>query len=1174
MRHGSNDARVMGMRPAGTVLALLLAIGLTACGEDPKPEKTPPDDAAVADGADVAGIDDTTDETDAPDVVTIKDVADSVIPKSDAVDAVSTVCLTDNQCVGKVGGLKTCQLESCDKATGSCIAIDKPGTCCSDAVCDDKVPCTTDKCDLGTATCQHAPIPGVSCGGQQLLTVGFEQKSLEGFKQNPEAGSGNVKWQLESRHTHSGKSALYFGNECYSYDTSVAGVNDCKTGVGGQPITNSLKFPEFQIPKGQLAILDFWIWIDTQPSFLTTLPPGNCAIACKTGFVCSDLGAGKGGSQCLEPLKAGNCKAACEPGSTCVDLTSQGAGSTCLPEKDVVKLKINGIVAWDSTKIGKSTGGKWVHVPITLADAGEAPVVSLDFAADAQKNNYEGIYLDDVRVQTLETKVGSLCDSKTPCGDDKLGCTNNDCVLFGNQVDSGLCYYDKIAACCEGVIDCEDANNCTLDACKTDVGATKGTCTNIPDSANDQCCQPANLFGDDFTTGINGWKQQDGNSTNNVNWKGNPSCKSGACLYFGNTTFNSYDDGLIAPKETICSKPIALQQGTIYDVLTFNLRMDTEWNSQPKDKYKNPPLEGTPKVDLLTVQIKPEGSAQTVWSSDEIQGTTAGLYQPITVSLDAFQGKSVKICFTFDAGDNSGNKFPGIFVDDVKVDVACKKTVCDMIECAKLCTSACETPTCSDGTCGCVKLDKACCETDAACDDKDTCTEDKCTVGKCVNNVSSPSCCSNKTPIAEAFEFEGKLPTGWTIKSKTGNAQGGVGKPYDTTIKWNISPLKSTGTNSTYSLYFGNNGTYNAGTSVPAGDALSPNVVIPANGTSLITFDLFLATEWNPPAEFKAPGAFVVDRMRVGLFDPTEKDATKAYAWIWSSYDIGGTTNSKWQSVVFKVPDAWKGKTVRLDFEFDAGTDAKNTAEGAYVDNLQLQTLCTKPPCVADVDCPGTDPCKKYFCAKEATDGTFVCKTDFKPGAGCCSSGAALPVETFESGLSSNWKVASEGCGDVKWQVVDHKKLNGSKEIYFGNPAKSNYDCPGLPVSGSVCTSPFQLSNDIKKGANLTFKGWFGIEAKFESFKVLVTYQSAAGPTQDVVMDKDPAANLQGLLAPASGKCGGEYCAVVSRTVDLSKYKGKGNVVVCLQFESGDASGNATYEGIYLDDLQMNEPCQ
>jgi hypothetical protein len=38
----------------------------------------------------------------------------------------------------------------------------------------------------------------------------------------------------------------------------------------------------------------------------------------------------------------------------------------------------------------------------------------------------------------------------------------------------------------------------------------------------------------------------------------------------------------------------------------------------------------------------------------------------------------------------------------------------------------------------------------------------------------------------------------------------------------------------------------------------------------------------------------VIDRLRVGLYDPTVIDQKLATTWAWTSYSIEGTTNGKW----------------------------------------------------------------------------------------------------------------------------------------------------------------------------------------------------------------------------------------------------------------------------------------
>jgi hypothetical protein len=1240
------------MRMSGArVQWLVVALGVVAaaCSGETKTEPTTTNDAAAADAGNDVGEADTAADTGSTAADTGSTTADAVADaKTDAGPAdtgAPTGCLSNAQCIGKVPSLKAnCEIEQCVLETGLCEAAPKPGSCCDSSQCNDGVDCTNDLCDPESSKCVSTPTAKCLCPDQKsYLGVTFEQNTLEGFSANPDPAkataqnpytNGNVKWQIETKRAHSGKNALYFGNECYSYDVSMQGKTNCVAG-NGVPVQTVLKVPEVTLDAGKPQALDFWLWMDTQPLVTAASPASaGCVPACGAGKSCV-LVAGK--PQCMPPPPGkGNCKTPCAAGQTCLDVG--GGSSACFPEKDVLFLKQDGLVLWDSTKIGNSTGGQWQHIAVTLT--GQAPVLTFEFkTTDGLKNNHEGIYLDDVRVRDICPKETPACDAKTACEVSTSKCKVSVCTPFGNGNGNGLCFYDSTPGCCEGVADCDDKNTCTVDSCQIATGATQGLCKNVPDTGNDQCCQPEGLFSDDFASGnLTKWDHVD-TLGKAINWKYNPQCQSGGCMYFGNEQFTGYDDptlGALGPRDTVClHDPVTLKKGTLYDVLSFNLQLTTEWTGQPAAKYKNPPgshaactvdadckvagefcVAGlgcafmATKIDVFNVIVKPEGAPVTVWSSDAIAGTTEGKYVPVSVPLDQFAGKSVRICFQFDAGDSAANVKGGAWVDDVKIAVACQKTECtldnDKVCVDKCAADSCSVPTCSDNLCECKPI-KDCCVDDKACDDGDSCTADSCDKAskQCKHTLTDPKCCSDKSLFTQAFEdSNGKLPSDWLLKAKTGNAQGGLGSPYDKNVKWNVSALKAQA--GTWSLNFGNNGTYNAGANVAAGEAWSPAMALPTQGYTLLTFDLNLSTEWDPPSTSNPADlitlGIVKDRLRVGLFDPAAtKDAT---TWVWNSYTIGGTTqggsSNGWQSVVIAMPPALAGKAVQLVFEFDAGDNKLNNYAGAFVDNVQVQSLCAKPLCIADADCPNSDPCKKVFCAKDGKTGAFGCQSGPKAGPGCCAvSAPPIAAMGFEgNSVGVQWQVANSGpCADTGWKVNGKKKLNGNFELYFGNPGatcdpanascvKPNYDCPGVAVSGELCTVPFQLSTDTKKSAQLTFSGWFNVEPDYETFQVTVAYQGTAPGSPDVVFDKNgktkqnpnnPKTSL--LLPPKDAvgkflKCGGEFCTPVTKTIDLSAYKGKGNLKVCFSFSSEDNAKNNQYEGIYLDDVTFSEPCQ
>jgi len=101
--------------------------------------------------------------------------ADVTLAELPGLDIV-TVCKANDDCIGKVAGLQTCQVAACEKATGKCIATMasdgtacvgettpcaaapmtcQAGACTGKAVlCDDGETCTDDSCDAAKG-CQH-----------------------------------------------------------------------------------------------------------------------------------------------------------------------------------------------------------------------------------------------------------------------------------------------------------------------------------------------------------------------------------------------------------------------------------------------------------------------------------------------------------------------------------------------------------------------------------------------------------------------------------------------------------------------------------------------------------------------------------------------------------------------------------------------------------------------------------------------------------------------------------------------------------------------------------------------------------------------------------------------------------------------------------------------------------
>ncbi|MEY3011844.1 MAG: hypothetical protein RIT45_579 [Pseudomonadota bacterium] len=1171
------------MKIASPFLALLVLVSFVAAcstegGTTDTGGNTTPDTADTA-AEDTAGGGDAdaaaTDTADASgDVQDVSATDSSVVDTSETTDTSPVACTSDKYCETLLKAtLKPCEAAVCKE--GVCEAVYKTGTCCNDAQCDDGVTCTVDKCDLATNTCSNKTKANCCEGQQTFLDVGFEQSSFEDFKAVEGPSNGNVKWQLSTNRAHTGKTSMYLGNGCNVYDNSYTPEGGCAQGAAPKSVLSNLSSKEVILPQGKQAVAHFWVWIQAEPMYTKDLTPGTCTPACAKGTSCVKL---------------------------------DDTPGVCLPENDVLRVYVDttGPAAdpvWISTEVGKSTEG-WHHVSVNLAafqKAGSDTAVKLrwEFATNNVNNDKEGVYIDDVVIETLCAGNDTLCEGSASCKDDGNPCTSEACTVFANDKSTGICFYDQTPNCCVGAGDCNDKNDCTVDTCKKEESAAQGSCDHVPDASNVACCQESTIYSDGFESGsISSW-QHVGTNSKTVKWQHNSKeGKSGsASLYFGNGQFSGYDDPTLGkgkgPRGSVCTKPLKISAGTVYNVLTFQLKLKTEWSGQPAENYVNPPVkagEGAPKLDELRVEVALPTGLVPAWTSDSVKGTTGGEWLPIVVPLDQFAGKEAGICFTFDAGDDLGNTDGGVWIDDVAFGVKCTKQECSIdSQCGDKC-GACTTPSCSQGACVCTPI-PSCCKGPTDCDDGDSCTNDSCVEGSCKHELSDPKCCSDKSGdkalLSADFENNGQLPAGWKPTKLSGQPPFGSGASYDQTIVWFASPNKSKPGAGSYSMCFSDvNGTMNAGDKVPAGKVATHIIEVPANGNTVVTFDLFLSTEWDDVAAFKLY-PFAVDQLVLNAVDTEEADPTKARTLLWDSYDIEGTTKGKWKAIVASIPASLAGKKIRLEFYFDAGNKNANNYDGACVDNLVVETFCAAPACLSDADCkPGTpDACKSYACSK--TGAVFACTTEFKEGPGCCQQTVALAGENGEGGSLVKWAGTSSSDA-VKWQVIDHKYLLDKKEIYFGNPVNWNYadgsgkacasdsDCSsgetckgslnkkicGKPVKGSLTSDAFQLSTDSGKSAQLRFRIYLDVEPSFETFQIW--YVDETGAEKSLLWDKNNDKDFKAT----------DFKSVVEKVVNIEPLKIGADVRLRFKFDSGDSSKNEQFEGIFLDEVIIEEPCK
>ncbi len=748
--------------PRWALLAIFLFSWTLMLACSPAAE-TPPPAEVIDDGTDLADVEDDSDatdeelpseDTDQPDEqdskavetldTTVKDVIDIVVP----VDAVKDVglevqpldigkCVTATTCVDQLV-LTPCQQAACDK--GVCKAVPKPDACCSDADCDDIKECTTDKCDNISHLCINTPLVNCCSGKVTFSKAGFEDGTLESL--TPLEGPTNlgVHWQASTYRAHGGKTSLYFGNACHTYDNSMSPDNGCKSSKDAMAVSTQLTTADYALPKDKKAELHFWLFLDAEPPYADTLPKGVC-------------------------------KTPCNAISACVNINGT---SQCLPEKDVLSLQVltanqPAKAVFYSTQIGKTTKNAWQHMAIDLsAYSGQTIKLQWLFSTGTGlKNAYEGVYLDDVVVETICATAGTVCDDQTPCPDDNNGCSADVCTQYQNS-NGGVCFFDKKPGCCTLNSECDDGIACTIDTC------TAGQCNQTPDASKPACCKSEILENNDFEgAAIDLWTAL-GSNSGVVKWrlhpKGGPETPPSQALQFSDETFGKYDDAAlgkeVGPKGTLCTPQLKLKEGTLFNLVQFDLFLETEWTGMLPANYKNPPLVGKNKFDYFAVQVYFENAFHEAWSSDVISGTTEGAWMPIVVSLDTWKGKTVQVCLSFDAGDGEVNDKLGPIVDNFVVKIACSKKPCYLdgecknlncgpcqtpqctatgCACIDLCKAevcgACEAPVCLDNACACGKI-PACCAVDSDCDDKDVCTTDTCAAnGKCFYVLSGAEGC-------------------------------------------------------------------------------------------------------------------------------------------------------------------------------------------------------------------------------------------------------------------------------------------------------------------------------------------------------------------------------------------------------------------------------------------------
>ena len=683
---------------------------------------------------------------------------------------------------------------------------------------------------------------------------------------------------------------------------------------------------------------------------------------------------------------------------------------------------------------------------------------------------------------------------------------------------------------------------------------------------------------------------------------------------------------------TLASPQHQLLPADVPWALQFRLRMNTE-----------PPASGLPGDALRLFVVRDDNTELQVFDSSTLGNST--LFAPkgyalIAVDLSAFAGDTIRLEWRFDTNDNYENGYESVYIDDVVLQSICENSLCDKpgdAVCAA--ANACENAQCAifeaksllsteTITGYCISpLVEGCqpCVVNEDCDSPPTTGgpyNAACEDGVCDYESES---CQAETLLEETFDT---LPADWATlhDPPCGNF-------------WAASAARST--DGSTSLHFGQAGaacgadpplcgagntaacpTYDCDDNGTFGTLTTGAYSLPDQGTLLLSFDLFLVTEWDDitfDLQFCDDFGFCVDRLMLFAI----LSDTGAEIMVWDSYhaDIEGSTQCGWKAVSVNL-DNLGGKNVSFRFEFDSGgkdagapgSDASNNEyEGPYIDKFTLETLC-EVPCENNDGCDDknactTDTCAQGLCQNIPIDG--CCTPDFEDpqcadgnactldacgddqkctheinldDASCCAQDAVYWEEAFDGdALPEGWtiEIPETAPQDVKWQFVADGGAGGSGGVVFTNLANGTYAAPGAAAKGFLTTPPFtvppgaepvlrfdlELSTEFDTYEDTAFESYLATSDQV-FFDRLAAYATVdGGKSYQLIWRSDNAQPLSGTTLDPDGN-------VVWQDVgfSLGLLAGFEDVQIRFEFDALTADENQ-YAGVKLDNMRLTQAC-
>jgi len=362
-------------------------------------------------------------------------------------------------------------------------------------------------------------------------------------------------------------------------------------------------------------------------------------------------------------------------------------------------------VVWDKSALVEQQS--WQTFQINLSSfAGQTVRLQWSFdAVDAVSNDGQGVFIDDIAVQTFCDPVDT-CVFNTEC-DDGDACTSDICVsgvcvheaIVGcctsdaecddeylctlDSCVSGSCVYDVIPSCCQFGVECDDGNVCTTDLC------VENTCVYEPDASTDGCCL-VDIDCDDADTCTD-----DACIANTCQYSasGQPDCCIADVVLAAN-----FDDATLGGFEVLGGGTEAgwsVQSKRYFSApfsLYFGIPGEWTYSTNPASSGIAISPEFTVPVtadsatlkfatwvdigslgfvnDIFDVRVLSGSKLTTVWAYSNTSTETQ--WEKVSVDLSEYKGQTIRLYWNFQSQDGFSSSIgEGVYLDTVSVSTEC-----------------------------------------------------------------------------------------------------------------------------------------------------------------------------------------------------------------------------------------------------------------------------------------------------------------------------------------------------------------------------------------------------------------------------------------------------------------------------------------------------------------------